>query len=63
MLGDREARKPHEWDIRTGVILRKAHKHALPAPVSEVIVPLLAPAQRRPRLAHGTRVDPIALPL
>ena len=44
MLGDREAGKPLEWDIRNGVILRKARKHGLPAPVSEVIVPLLATA-------------------
>ena len=51
MLGDREAGKPLEWDIRNGVILRKARKHGLPAPVSEVIVPLLADSQRRPRLA------------
>ena len=44
MLGDREAGKPLEWDIRNGVILRKAREHGLPAPVSEVIVPLLATA-------------------
>jgi 2-dehydropantoate 2-reductase len=48
MLGDREARKPREWDIRNGVILRKARKHGLPAPVSEVIVPLLATASDGP---------------
>jgi len=48
MLGDREAGKPLEWDIRNGVILRKARKHGLPAPVSEVIVPLLATASDGP---------------
>jgi 2-dehydropantoate 2-reductase len=48
MLGDREAHKPLEWDIRNGVILRKARKHGLPAPVSEVIVPLLATASDGP---------------
>ena len=48
MLGDREARKPLEWDIRNGVILRTARKHGLPAPVSEVIVPLLAAASDGP---------------
>jgi RNA-directed DNA polymerase len=37
-----------EWDIRNGVILRKARKHGLPAPVSEVIVPLLATASDGP---------------
>lgn len=48
MLGDREAGRPLEWDIRNGVILRKARKHGLPAPVSEVIVPLLATASDGP---------------
>ena len=48
MLGDREARKPLEWDMRNGVILRTARKHGLPAPVSEVIVPLLAAASDGP---------------
>ena len=48
MLGDREAGKPLEWDIRNGVILRKARQHGLPAPVSEVIVPLLATASDGP---------------
>ena len=48
MLGDREARKPLEWEIRNGVILRTARKHGLPAPVSEVIVPLLAAASDGP---------------
>ena len=48
MLGDRQARKPLEWDMRNGVILRTARKHGLPAPVSEVIVPLLAAASDGP---------------
>ena len=48
MLGDRQARRPLEWDIRNGVILRKARKHGLPAPISEVIVPLLATASDGP---------------
>ena len=48
MLGDREAGKPLEWDIRNGVILRMARRHGLPAPVSEVIVPLLATASDGP---------------
>ena len=48
MLGDREARRPLEWDIRNGVVQRKARKHGLPAPVSEVIVPLLAAASDGP---------------
>lgn len=48
MLSDREARRPLKWDIRNGVIQRKARKHGLPAPVSEVIVPLLAAASDGP---------------
>ncbi len=48
MLGDREAHRPMEWDSRNGVILRKAHRHGLPAPVSEVVVPLLAAASDGP---------------
>lgn len=48
MLTDREARVPLEWDIRNGVILRKARAHGLPAPISEVLVPLLAAASDGP---------------
>ena len=48
MLYDREAHRPLEWDIRNGVILRKAREHGLPAPISEVIVPLLAAASDGP---------------
>ncbi|WNG89829.1 oxidoreductase [Mycobacterium sp. ITM-2016-00317] len=48
MLTDREARVPLEWDIRNGVILRKARAHGLPAPMSEVLVPLLAAASDGP---------------
>ena len=44
MLFDREARRPLEWDVRNGVVLRRARKHGLPAPIGEVIVPLLAAA-------------------
>jgi 2-dehydropantoate 2-reductase len=48
MLGDREAGMPLEWDVRNGVILRKARQHELPAPVSQVVVPLLAAASDGP---------------
>ena len=44
MLGYPEAGEPLEWDIRNGVILRKARQHGLPAPISQVVVPLLAAA-------------------
>ena len=42
MLTDREANWLLEWDIRNGVILRKAAAYGLAAPISEVLVPLLA---------------------
>jgi 2-dehydropantoate 2-reductase len=48
MLSDREARRPLEWDIRNGVVIRKARKHGLAVPISEVIVPLLAAASDGP---------------
>ena len=48
MLADREAHRPLEWDIRNGVILRKARRHGLSAPISEVVVPLLAAASDGP---------------
>jgi 2-dehydropantoate 2-reductase len=44
MLSDREANRPLEWDIRNGVIVRRARKHGLVTPISDVIVPLLAAA-------------------
>jgi 2-dehydropantoate 2-reductase len=48
MLADRQAGRPLEWDIRNGVVLRKARKHGLPAPISEVLVPLFAAASHGP---------------
>ena len=48
MLFDRQAQRPLEWDIRNGVSLRKARNHRLAAPISEVIVPLLAAASDGP---------------
>jgi 2-dehydropantoate 2-reductase len=48
MLADRQANRALEWDIRNGVILRKARVHGLPAPISDVIVPLLAAASDGP---------------
>jgi 2-dehydropantoate 2-reductase len=44
MLTDREAGRPLEWDIRSGVIRRKGAAHGLPTPISDVVVPLLAAA-------------------
>jgi 2-dehydropantoate 2-reductase len=48
MLADREARRELEWDIRNGVIIRRARAHGLPTPVSDVVVPLLAAASDGP---------------
>ena len=48
MLTDRQAGRPLEWDIRNGVILRKATAHGIAAPISEVLVPLLAAASDGP---------------
>jgi 2-dehydropantoate 2-reductase len=48
MLIDRQADRPLEWDTRNGVILRKARQRGLSAPISEVIVPLLAAASDGP---------------
>lgn len=42
MLTDREAQRRLEWDIRNGVILRKAAERGLATPISDVLVPLLA---------------------
>jgi 2-dehydropantoate 2-reductase len=48
MLTDREADRPLEWDIRNGVILRKAAAHGIATPISDVLVPLLAAASDGP---------------
>jgi 2-dehydropantoate 2-reductase len=48
MLTDREADRPLEWDIRNGVIARKAAEHGLATPISDVVVPLLAAASDDP---------------
>src|SRR5271156_6254416 len=42
MLADREAGRPQEWDIRNGVIIRKARAHGIATPISDVLVPLFA---------------------
>jgi len=48
ILADRENRRRMEWDIRNGVIIRKARAHGLPTPISDVVVPLLAAASDGP---------------
>jgi 2-dehydropantoate 2-reductase len=48
ILADRENKRPMEWDIRNGVIIRKGRGHGLPTPISDVIVPLLAAASDGP---------------
>ncbi|WP_205781666.1 oxidoreductase [Mycobacterium alsense] len=48
MLADRENHRRQEWDIRNGVIVRKARAHGLPAPISDILVPLLAASSDGP---------------
>lgn len=48
ILTDREAGRPLEWDIRNGVVLRRARAHGIPTPISDVVVPLLAAASDGP---------------
>ena len=48
ILTDREQGRPLEWDIRNGVIVRKAAEHGLSTPISDVLVPLLAAASDGP---------------
>jgi 2-dehydropantoate 2-reductase len=48
MLADRENHRRLEWDIRNGVIIRKARVHNLATPISDVVVPLLATASDGP---------------
>jgi 2-dehydropantoate 2-reductase len=48
ILTDRELSWPLEWDIRNGVIVRKAAEHGLATPISAVLVPLLAAASDGP---------------
>jgi 2-dehydropantoate 2-reductase len=48
ILADRENNRPMEWDIRNGVIIRRARAHNLPTPISDVLVPLLAAASDGP---------------
>ena len=48
MLTDRESHRRLEWDIRNGVIFRKAAAHGLSTPISDVVVPLLAAASDGP---------------
>jgi 2-dehydropantoate 2-reductase len=48
MLADREAGRPQEWDIRNGVIIRKARIHDIATPISDILVPLLAAASDGP---------------
>ncbi len=44
MLADRENHRRLEWDIRYGVIIRKAAAHNLPTPISDEVVRRLAAA-------------------
>ncbi|WP_286037211.1 ketopantoate reductase C-terminal domain-containing protein, partial [Mycobacterium tuberculosis] len=48
MRAARAAHRPLEWDLRNGVIVRKARAHGLATPISDVLVPLLAAASDGP---------------
>lgn len=48
ILTDRENHRRLEWDIRNGVIIRKARAHGLATPISDIVVPLLAAASDGP---------------
>ncbi|MCV7341514.1 oxidoreductase [Mycobacterium haemophilum DSM 44634] len=48
ILADRENHRRLEWDIRNGVIIRKARVHNLATPISDVVVPLLGAASDGP---------------
>jgi 2-dehydropantoate 2-reductase len=48
ILTDREQGRRLEWDIRNGVISRKAAAHGLATPISDLLVPLLAAADEGP---------------
>jgi 2-dehydropantoate 2-reductase len=48
ILTDRETHRRMEWDLRNGVIIRKARAHGLVTPISDVLVPLLAAASDGP---------------
>lgn len=49
---DRENGRALEWEIRNGVIQRRGRRHGIPTPLSDLIVPLLAAAQRRTGLTE-----------
>lgn len=48
ILTDREAGRPLEWDLRNGVIARRARAHGIATPISDVLLPLLAAASDGP---------------
>ncbi|MDX3986001.1 MAG: oxidoreductase [Achromobacter sp.] len=48
ILADRQAGRPLEWDIRNGVIARRARAHGIATPISDIVVPLLAAASDGP---------------
>ncbi|GAA3648975.1 oxidoreductase [Microbacterium marinilacus] len=48
ILADREAGRALEWDVRNGVIGRRARAHGIRTPIGDVLVPLLAAASDGP---------------
>lgn len=48
ILYDRQCGNPLEWDSRNGIIQRRGRVHAIPTPLSDALVPLLAAASEGP---------------
>jgi 2-dehydropantoate 2-reductase len=48
ILTDRQNDRPLEWDIRNGVMVRRAAAHGLATPIGDVVVPLMAAASDGP---------------
>jgi 2-dehydropantoate 2-reductase len=48
ILADRVSGRPLEWETRNGIIRRRAARHGLATPISDVLVPLLAAASDGP---------------
>jgi len=48
ILADRVAGRPLEWDIRNGVIIRRARHHGIATPISDLLLPLLAASSEGP---------------
>lgn len=48
ILADRQAGRALEWDLRNGVVTRRARERGIPTPIGDILVPLLAAASDGP---------------